>query len=146
MDMFSIHVYGESPKIPPSFPHPRTTSIGIADYDKLVSLLGQAFDGTAQQGSKLPIVYGEYGVETDVPAGGYTGAEVVPTADVQTQARDYRQAIELAACQKNVQALDFFHVIDEQKLTGLQSGLYYLDGTAKPSAQAVRRTAVTCGS
>jgi hypothetical protein len=149
MDMFSIHVYGESPKIPPSFRHPRTTSIGIGDYDKLVSLLGQAFDGTAQNGSKLPIVYGEYGVETDVPtaqAAGYTGAEVVPTADAETQARDYRQAIELAACQKNVRALDFFHVLDERSLSGLQSGLYYVDGTAKPSARAVMRAAVTCES
>jgi hypothetical protein len=146
MDMFSIHVYGESPKIPPSFRHPKSTSIGIADYGKLVSLLGQAFDGTAQQGSKLPIVYGEYGVETDVPANGYTGSEVVPTADVETQAQDYRQAIELAACQKNVRGLDFFHVIDEKKLAGLQSGLYYLDGTAKPSAEAVKDAPVTCGS
>jgi hypothetical protein len=138
MDMFSLHVYGESPKIPPSFRHPHTTSIGIGDYDKLVALLGRAFDGTAQPGSKVPIVYGEYGVETNVPADGYTGSEVVPTAAVQTQARYYRQAIELAACQKTVRALDFFHVIDERKLTGLQSGLYYLDGTAKPSAGAVR--------
>jgi hypothetical protein len=147
MDMFSIHVYGESPRIPPSFRHPHTTSIGIGDYDKLVSLLGQAFDGTAQQGSKLPIVYGEYGVETDVPqSSGYTGTEVVATTDAQTQARDYRQAIELAACQRNVRALDFFHVIDEGNLTGLQSGLYYLDGSPKPSALAVKRTAVTCGS
>jgi hypothetical protein len=146
MDMFSIHVYGESPKIAPSFRHPRSTSIGIADYGKLVGLLAQAFDGTAQAGSKLPIVYGEYGVETNVPAGGYTGTEVVPTADVQTQARYYRQAIELASCQKNVRALDFFHVIDERKLAGLQSGLYYLDGSPKPSARAVKQAAVTCGS
>ena len=146
MDMFSIHVYGESPNIPPSFQHPHSTPIGIGDYDKLVSLLGRAFDGTSQQGSKLPIVYGEYGVETSVPSGGYTGTEIVPTVDPGTQARYYRQAIELAACQENVRALDFFHVIDERKLTGLQSGLYYLDGTAKPSAEAVKRTAVTCGS
>jgi hypothetical protein len=146
MDMFSIHVYGESPKISPSFRHPRSTSIGIADYDKLVSLLGQAFDGTAQPGSKLPIVYGEYGVETSVTGSGYTGSEIVPAVDPQTQARYYRRAIELAACQKNVRALDFFHVIDERRLAGLQSGLYYLDGTAKPSAEAVRRTAVTCDS
>ena len=32
MDAFSIHVYGESPRIPPTLRHPRTTSIGIADY------------------------------------------------------------------------------------------------------------------
>jgi hypothetical protein len=149
MDMFSIHVYGESPKIAPSFRHPRTTSIGIADYGKLVSLLGRAFDGTKQDGSTLPIVYGEYGVETDVasdPQAGYTGNEVVATVDVQTQARYYRRAIELAACQKNVRALDFFHVLDEQGLAGLQSGLYYLDGTAKPSAETVRGTPVTCQS
>src|SRR4029079_15445721 len=146
MDVFSIHVYGESPKIPPSFAHPHTTSIGIADYSRLVSLPRRAFDGTAQPGSKLPIVYGEYGVETSVPATGYTGKEVVPTADVDMQARAYRQAIQLAACQKTVRALYFFHVIDERKLAGLQSGLYYADGAAKPSAGAVKRTAVTCGS
>ena len=146
MDMFSIHVYGETPKIGPSFRHPNTTSIGIADYRKLVSLLGRAFDGTPQKGSTLPIIYGEYGVETTVPGGGYTGKEIVPAIDPQTQARFYRQAIELAACQKNVKALDFFHVIDEKKLTGLQSGLYYVNGTAKPSAKAVERTAVTCES
>jgi len=146
MDVFSIHVYGESPKIGPSLRHPRTTSIGIADYDKLVSLLGQAFDGTGQQGSKLPIVYGEYGVETTVSGSGYTGTEVVPAVDPATQARYYRQAIELTACQKNVRALDFFHVIDEAKLSGLQSGLYYVDDSPKPSADAVKKTPVTCGS
>jgi hypothetical protein len=146
MDMFSIHVYGETPKIGPSFRHPQTTSIGIADYPKLVALLGRAFDGTAQKGSKLPIVYGEYGVETSVPSQDYTGKEIVPAVDPETQARFYREAVQLAACQQNVEALDFFHVIDEEKLTGLQSGLYYVDGTAKPSARAVRRTAVTCES
>ena len=146
MDVFSIHVYGESPKISPSLRHPRTTSIGIADYDKLVSLLGQAFDGTGQKGSKLPIVYGEYGVETTVTGAGYTGTEVVPAVDPAVQARYYRHAIELTACQKNVRALDFFHVIDEAKLSGLQSGLYYVDDSPKPSADAVKTTPVTCGS
>ena len=141
MDMFSIHVYGESPKIPPSLRHPRTTSIGIADYDKLVSLLGRAFDGTAQSGSKMPLVYGEYGVETTVPAdkqSAYTGQEVVNTVDDATQAQYYAQAISLAACQPNVRMLLLFHVLDEQRLQGLQSGLYYADGTPKPSLDKVR--------
>jgi hypothetical protein len=149
MDMFSIHVYGESPRVPPSFRHPRTTSIGIADYDKLVALLGKAFDGTAQAGSKLPIVYGEYGVETTVPPRdkhAYSGSEVIPAVGAATQARYYRQAIELAACQRNVRMLLFFHVLDEQQLSGLQSGLYYADGARKPSAGAVQRASLTCSS
>jgi hypothetical protein len=149
MDMFSIHVYGEAPKIPPTFRHPHTTSIGIADYGKLVALLGKAFDGTAQEGSKLPIVYGEYGVETTVPPGkegAYSGHEVIPSVDAALQARYYRKAIELAACQRNVRMLLFFHVLDEQPLSGLQSGLYYADGTPKPSAKAVRQTSLTCSS
>jgi hypothetical protein len=149
MDMFSIHVYGESPKIPPTFRHPNSTSIGIADHDKLVALLGKAFDGTAQEGSKLPIVYGEYGVETTVPPGkedAYSGHEVIAAVDEDTQARYYRKAIELAACQRDVRMLLFFHVLDEQQLSGLQSGLYHADGTPKPSAKAVRQTPLPCSS
>ncbi len=141
MDAFSLHVYGESPRIPPNLAHPRTTSIGLADYDKLVALLGTAFDGTGQAGSKLPIVYGEYGVETTVPAakaGLYTGREVVTPVDPQTQARYYAEAVRIAACSPTVRMLLFFHVVDETRLEGLQSGLRYADGTSKPSVRTVR--------
>ena len=135
MDALSIHVYGEFPRIPPSFAHPRTTSIGIADYDKLTQLIKQSF------GKLLPIVYGEYGVETTIPpahAGTYSGNEVVATVDAATQARYYADAIGLASCQPDVQAIYLFHVIDENKLEGLQSGVYYADGGPKPSLEAVR--------
>src|SRR5262249_56593077 len=67
MDAFTFHPYGESSNIGPDFPHPNSTAIGLADYSKLVSLLGQAFDGTAQPGSTLPILYDEYGVESTIP-------------------------------------------------------------------------------
>jgi hypothetical protein len=141
MDAFSIHVYGESPRVPPTLAHPRTTSLGIADYHRLVALLGAAFDGTAQAGSELPIVYGEYGVETRVPADKaslYQGREVVSAVDPATQAAFYRQAIELARHQPTVRMLCFFHVDDESRLAGLQSGVRYVDGTPKPSLDAVR--------
>ncbi len=69
MDAFSIHVYGENPRIPPSLAHPHTTSIGIADYPKLVACSARRSTARAQAGSDLPIVYGEYGVETKRPAG-----------------------------------------------------------------------------
>jgi hypothetical protein len=144
MDALSIHTYGESPLIPPTLRHPRTTSIGIADYPKLVHLLGESFGGTAQPGRKLPIVYGEYGVETTIPAAKaplYTGHEVVSTVDEATQARYYRTAISLAACQPTVELLLLFHLEDESALAGLQSGVRYADGTAKSSEPAVARAA-----
>jgi hypothetical protein len=144
MDAISIHPYGETARIAPTLTHPRTTSIGIADYDKLVDLLGRAFDGTAQRGRDLPIVYGEYGVETTIPAAKvhlYGGHEVVPTVDEQTQAHDYVTAIDLAACQPTVELLLIFHLEDESRLEGLQSGVRYADGSPKASEPAVAAAA-----
>ena len=64
MDWFSFHPYLEKSSIPPTFAHPKVKVIAIADYGKLTSLLGRAFDGTAQRGSTLPILYDEFGVQT----------------------------------------------------------------------------------
>jgi hypothetical protein len=141
MDALSIHIYGETSRIPPTLAHPRTTTIGIADYRKLVRLLREVFDGTAQPGSTLPIIYGEYGAETTVPPAKqvlYTGREVVPTIDAATQARYYAEAIALARRQRNVRMLLFFHVADETRLEGLQTGVRYADGTPKASLERVR--------
>jgi hypothetical protein len=136
MDMFSIHPYPENSSIPPTFRHPRSTPIGIADYGKLVRLLDNALGGA------LPIVYGEYGVQTSVPSGAaglYTGTEPTPTKPVAyaTQAAAYAQAIRMAACQPRVRMLLFFHVSDETELDRLQTGLYEPDGLPKPSRDAV---------
>jgi hypothetical protein len=134
MDMFSLHPYPESYSIPPTFRHQKTDSIGMADYDKLTKLLADAF------GKAPPIVYGEYGIETGVPpthAGAYTGSEPVRTVDAATQARSYIQAMRLAACQPLVRLLLFFHVTDESRLEGLQSGVFYADGEPKPSLDRV---------
>jgi hypothetical protein len=144
MDAFVIHPYGDNSSQPPTFAHPLNTSIGIADYAKLVSLLGEAFDGTAQPGSTLPIVYGEYGVETQIPtdkASLYTGSEVAATkpVDPATQASYYQQALAMAFCQPTVEGILVFHSIDERALAAWQSGVYYVDGTAKSSLPAVRR-------
>lgn len=135
MDQFSIHVYGDSPRIPPTLAHPNTTSVGVADYGKLVGLLQSAFGGS------LPIVYGEYGVETTVPADKqklYTGKEVVPVVDPQLQAKYYREAIEMARKQSDVKGIFIFKVFDETRLEGLQSGVRYADGSPKPSLQVIQ--------
>jgi hypothetical protein len=141
MDSFAIHVYGDHSSQPPSTPHPGTT-IGVADYDKLVGLLGEAFDGTAQRGSTLPILYGEYGVETQIPpskAPLYTGTEPAGTrpVDEPTQAAFYEQALALAFCQPTVQGLLLFLSRDERALETWQSGVYYADGTPKTSLPRV---------
>ena len=69
MDAFAFHPYPETSATGPALAHPAGTSIGLADYPKLVSLLGTAFDGTAQRGQALPILYDEFGIETPDPAG-----------------------------------------------------------------------------
>ena len=74
--------------MPPDLPHPNTRTIGLADYEKLVHLLDEAFGGTAQPGRDLPILYAEFGVETTIPpykANLYEGEE--PRAERSTSRR-----------------------------------------------------------
>ena len=127
MDALAIHPYPENSSIPPTLAHPNTTPIGIADYPKLVTLLGQAFDGTAQPGSTLPILYAEYGIESQIPstkASLYTGTEPATIKPVPeaTQAAFYRQAMTMSFCQPNVMGILIFHGIDESALDRFQSG------------------------
>ncbi|MFL5755413.1 MAG: Ig-like domain-containing protein [Chloroflexota bacterium] len=138
MDVFDEHVYADNSSLPPSMPH-IGTAIATGDYRKLVALLGKAFDGTAQKGSTLPILYGEFGVESAVPgekAFRYSGAEAAKAVDEATQARYYTEALELAYCAPNVIGFLNFHVVDESNLNGFQSGPFYADGLPKSSFQA----------
>ncbi len=145
MDQFAFHPYCDnSSQSPRECEHPRTTTIGIADYEKLVALLGEAFDGTAQRGSTLPILYDEFGVESEIPAGKlktYTGTEPTTTKPVPeaTQAAYYRQALELAFCQPNVRGILLFHAFDEPARLAWQSGVYYADETPKASLRGVAK-------
>jgi hypothetical protein len=139
MDGFAFHPYEDNSSIAPvSGTHPNTTTIALADYDKLVALLGAAFGDYT-----LPIWYDEFGVETQIPLekqSFYINEEPAATkpVDEATQAAYYRQAIQLAFCQPNVRGLFLFHAFDERDLTGWQSGVYYADDTPKTSLDAVR--------
>jgi hypothetical protein len=144
MDAFAFHPYEENSSLPPTFSHPRSTSVGLNDYTKLVGLLTKAFDGTPQRGAGLPIVYDEFGVESQIPtpkALAYTGNELRGTRPVteKTQGLFYAQSIGLAACQPTVIGLLFFHVSDEPGLDRWQSGVYYADDSAKASLPAVQQ-------
>ena len=143
MDGIAFHPYPDNSSQSPDFPHPRSTSIGLADYGKLVALLGQAFDGTAQPGSSLPILYDEFGIESAVPQGKrslYSGNEPATTkpVDERQQAAAYDLGLRLAFCQPTVEGILLFHSQDETALLSWQSGVYYADGTPKSSFWAVR--------
>jgi hypothetical protein len=149
MDVFSFHPYLERSSLPPSFRHPITPRvIALADYDRLVALLGEAFDGTVQAGSTLPVLYDEFGVQSRIPeekARHYSNHRTPAAKDAVSEARQaayYRHALELAACQPTVTGLLFFHVTDEEDLGRWQSGLYYADDTPKASLPAVRDAAL----
>jgi len=112
-----------------------------------VALLGTAFDGTAQEGSHLPIAYTEFGIQSLIPdseLAWYTntdsplGNDAVPEA---TQAEYYKQAFELSACQPNVIAVYVFHLIDEADLNRWQSGPYYTNTKPKTSLEAIASAA-----
>ena len=144
MDQFAFHGYQDNSSVPPGTVHAAGKNVTIADYQRLVGLLGQAFDGTAQPGSTLAIDYGEFGVESKIPADKaslYTGTELPATkpVDETTQGLYYRQALALAFCQPNVTAFFFLHAVDEPNLDRWQSGFYYADGTPKSSLPAVQR-------
>ena len=136
MDVFDEHVYGDTSALPPSMPHTGST-IAEGDYGKLVALLGKAFDGTAQRGSTLPIFYGEYGVETAIPADKAHALHRHGDAEDRRRgdagAATTREAFRLALCQPNVIGIMVFHVVDESALGAWQSGPFYADGTPKSS-------------
>jgi len=122
--------------------HPNTTTIALADYDKLVTLLGEAFGNFS-----MPIWYDEFGVETQIPSQweqNYTGTEptTIHPVDEATQGAYYRQAIQLAFCQPNVRALMLFHTVDESDHAAWQSGLYYAGSTTAKASLAPTRLAI----
>jgi hypothetical protein len=95
----------------------------------------------------LPILYGEYGVQTQIPLGKLgsytnlgipTGLDAVPET---IQGAYYTRAIQLAYCQPTVKGLLFFHVSDEPDLDRWQSGLFYADDTPKSDLELVKTAA-----
>jgi hypothetical protein len=153
MDGFAFHPYGENSSTPPTLVHTSGTSLGLADYPKLVELLGKAFNGTAQKGSSLPILYDEYGVDSQIPMAKrsfYGGTEPATTKPVTegVQAAYYDEALRMAACQPTVRGFLIFHVTDETDYNRWQSGVYYADGTPKSTRAAVKAsmTAIRTGA
>jgi hypothetical protein len=150
MDAFAFHPYLIPSRLPPTFrfKNPKNTTIALSDYDKLTRALASAFDGTAQAGSTLPIVYDEFGYQSTIPAekrDAYANLDSPPAADAipeSLQASYYRSALAIAQCQPNVTGMLIFHVTDEADARAWQSGVYYADDTPKSSLPGVREAAL----
>jgi hypothetical protein len=133
--------------------HPGSTTIGEGDYAKLMSVLQEAFGGTAQplpgQG-RVTIWYMEQGFQTTIDPsksafyrGTETDPQLVPPWLARTsagtdglapdQVTQLRDALQLAYCQPAVGAFFNFELADETSLAGWQSGLLWADLTPKPS-------------
>ena len=144
MDAFAIHPYQDNSSQPPTYRRPGDRRIRLNDYDKLVRVLGDAFDGTAQRGSTIPIYYTEWGAEAQIPASKvrlYTGIEPSTTRPVSdtTHAAYYRQALQVAYCQPTVRGMFLLHIWDERDRNRWQSGLYYADRRPRATARGVAR-------
>jgi len=155
VDTFGHNPYPAYAAEPPSAKHKDGSTTGEGDLDRLLDAYRAAFEGTAQPipGTRQTTIwYLEDGFQTLVPHSKiryYRGAESDPSAlpalapqsdltDVRDQATQLRDALLLAYCQPAVGAFFNFELIDEDRLSGWQSGLLWRDGTRKPSYEVFR--------
>ncbi|HUG64900.1 MAG TPA: hypothetical protein VMK83_06745 [Gaiellaceae bacterium] len=140
MDGFSFHPYPNDATDPLERGY-AWPNAGFVNLDRLKQALWDAFHGTAQpttvEGLKLHL--DEVGWQVDTARRpGYRGRENVPVTDELTQAAIYGQLIRQAACDPDVASLSFFGYRDDGLRTGFQAGLARADGSARPSAAAVK--------
>jgi hypothetical protein len=163
-DEFDMHPY---PPVQDTDPFTKPflwPQAGAANLDRVKQALWDAFNGTAQPipaeqpggrtaqsarfaNTGLPINLDEVGSQTVVTGheGAYTNPpESIQPIDEQTQARDYTDLMELAACDPSVKSLLFFPLIDEADLNqGFQSGELFADLSHKQSYDAVKTKLAT---
>jgi hypothetical protein len=153
VDAFGHNPYPQTAAEAPDAQHP-PGFIGEGDYARLMETLHAAFDGTPQH--SLDVWYLEDGFQSVVPPDAlarYDGHETVTPVTAETQALLLRDAILLAACQPHVRAFFNFELVDETRLAGWQSGLFWRGDRTKPAAGAFAHAAaeartgdLACGS
>jgi hypothetical protein len=139
MDAFSFHPYpnvnSDTPFVGYSWPN-----AGMPNFDRIKQALWDAFNGTRQTHIEngLPLWLDEVGWQ--VPTDGseaYTGAENVPTVDEASQAAFHGAVVRIAACDRQVATIHFFHWIDESDRGGFQSGTFRADGSQRPAFESI---------
>jgi hypothetical protein len=146
MDGLSFHPYPNRATDPLTRGYPWPNA-GFVNLDRVKQALWDAFAGTGQPTTRegLRLYLDEVGWQVDTAAhDGYDGLENVAVTDEGTQAAIYGQLLRRAACDPDIAQVNVFGFRDDRLRTGFQAGLYRLDGTPRPAADAVR-TAVSDG-
>jgi hypothetical protein len=146
MDGFSFHPYPNEATDPLERGY-QWPNAGFANLDRIKQALWDAFDGTAQPTTLdgLSLHLDEVGWQVNTRGRvGYQGLENVPVTDEATQAAIYGKLVREAACDSDVASVSFFGFRDDGLRTGFQAGLERADGSARPSAGAVK-TAIPAG-
>jgi hypothetical protein len=136
LDAFGHNPYPRTSMEQPWAIHP-AGFLGEGDYARLVSTLERSFSGTGQR--SRDVWYLEDGFQSTPPrriVARYQGSENVRTVTPVAQAAQVRAAMLMAACQPHVHAFFNFELVDERRLAGWQSGLFWSDSTPKPAAIA----------
>ena len=150
MDALGFHIYPRTNTDPPSRQY-AWPNAGAADLSRLKQAVWDAFAGTGQPtfpegpalagSGALGIVVDEFGWQVGIEpslASRYSGAENVPAIDEAEQARYYAELIGALACDPAVTDAMVFHLVDEADLRRFQTGLLRIDGSERPSYDAVR--------
>jgi len=154
MDGLDLHPY----PIPQSVPFAQGNSLaggpsyGVATLPSVYQAFYDAFDGTGQPTvgpGGLPVSLNEVGIQT-VPQGiGYTGTETAgwgidgATGTWAYQAAWYKRLIDTAQCDASITNVNIFKLIDQNDLSGWQSGLFELGWVPKMSAGVVSHEIAT---
>src|SRR5205823_3821387 len=153
MDGLDFHPYPIPQSQPFAQGYTTPNQATVSNLPRIYQAFYDGFAGTLQRtigqqaGGGLPLSLNEVGIQTDSTGRlGYVGTEVSGNAaggvvgDFATesyQASWYKQMLDLIACDPNVRIVNVYHLLDEAGLGGWQSGLYYLDRSAKISAAVV---------
>jgi hypothetical protein len=152
MDELAFHPYPAENTDPPSVGD-KWPNAGLPNLARIKQAVWDAFHGTAQPtfaeggrqsfATRLTFDLDEIGWQVGVLpslASLYSGVEPTPTIDESTQALYYTDVITTAECDKNVRTMSFFLLEDEPNLARWQSGLERVDGSHRPSYDAVKQT------
>jgi hypothetical protein len=139
MDVLSFHPYPNS-NVEPLAKGYEWPNAGVVNLGRLKLAVWDAFNGTAQPtpADGLPILLNEVAWQVDTSShAAYTGEERVAVTTEERQADVYSEIVRRVGCDPGVGGISFFSFFDQREREGMQAGLFRVDGTARPAADAV---------